>query len=117
MGEYRISRNCEASLIDFLVNKLEENHWTGISVVKAFQQVYDESLPVICINVGESEVFRREIGGRKFLENIEISIRFFCQNDGQRLDLKDFVIEQLQNDVDYFVYSIESGEAQQKRLA
>lgn len=117
MGEYRISRSIEASLIDWLKIKLEEGLWTGFRVEKAFSRVYNGTLPVICVNLGPTSITRREIGGKYYLKVSEVSIRIFADDEGQRLDVKDFLIECLEEDIDYYTYSIESGEAQQKILS
>jgi len=116
MGQYRISRNIEGSIINWLEIKLEEDFWS-VRVEKAFSDIYDGTLPAIAVMVGPIGVTRREIGGKIFLKVPEISIRIFTKSDGQRLDLKDWLIDELETDIDYFTYSIEDGQAEQKLLA
>jgi hypothetical protein len=116
MGQYRISRNCEGSIINWLEIKLEEDFWS-VRVEKAFSKIYDGTLPAMAVMVGPTTITRREIGGKTFLKVPEISIRIFATSDGQRLDLKDWLIDELENDIDYFTYSIEDGQAEQKLLA
>ena len=106
---YRISRNCEASLIDRITADLVTDGWTGIRVEKSFTQVYEGALPCICINALEIRQNKLEIGSKTDLKYFTINIRIFAQNDGQRLDLSDWLSEKLEDDTNYYAYTITSG--------
>lgn len=116
-GKYRESRCLEASIIDWLQVKIEEGFWTGFRFEKSFSRVYDGTLPVLCVNVGPQTITRREIGGKYYLKAPEVSVRFFARNDGERLDVKDYIIECLEEDIDYYTYSIEGNDKPQKILS
>jgi len=108
MATYRIERNLEASLIDQVTTLLSSGGWTGISVVKSFTQAY-ESFPSICINVVEPNFTRKEIGNYEFIKIYTINIRLFCENDGQRLDLADYLLGEIEKGFKYYEYVIENG--------
>jgi hypothetical protein len=113
---YRISRNIEASLIDWLTEKLEDGGWTGIRVEKSFAQVYNGTLPCICINALEIRPEKLEIGNKRNLKYFTVNIRIFATSDGNRLDLSDFILDLLEDDVNYYSYTITNGEVAAKDL-
>lgn len=114
---YRISRNIEASLIDWLTEELEDAGWTGIRVEKSFAEVYKGTLPCICINVLEIRPEKIEIGSKTNLKYFTVNIRIFATSDGNRLDLSDFILDLLEDDVNYYSYTITNGEVAQKDLS
>jgi hypothetical protein len=114
---YRISRNIEASLIDWLTEELEDGDWTGIRVEKSFSQVYKGTLPCILIEQDPEDETKLEIGSKTWLKTFFINIRIFATSDGQRLDLKDFITDLLEDDIDFYEYVITNGEVAQKTLA
>jgi len=105
MATYRISRNFEASLIDFLTDSLE-SFWTGINITKSFAKVYELSLPTICIQAQDTIYTKVQIGDNSFTRNAMITIDLFCTDDGMRLDLKDSIIEILKDGCVYNEYTI-----------
>ncbi len=114
---YRISRNIEASIIQFLQTKLAEDGWTNINVEKTFKRVYstEVTVPVICIRVGNTEHEFVEIGTNSTLRNPLILIDIFASSDGQRLDLKDYIVSILKHGCIYYEYIIDSnGEIESK---
>ena len=113
---YRISRNCEASLIDYLTQKLIDDGWSGIRVEKSFAQVYGGTLPCICVNVLEIRPEKLEIGSKTNLKYFIINIRIFAKSDGQRLDLADWMLDLLEDDINYYIYTITNGEVFSKIL-
>lgn len=114
---YRISRNIEASSIDWLTEELEDAGWTGIRTEKSFAQVYEGKLPCILINVASLDTTKLEIGSKTNLKYFEVSIRIFSTSDGQRLDLADFITDLLEDDVNYYAYTITGGEVSDKTLS
>jgi len=91
---YRISRNIEGSIIEWLQAAVDAD-WASfnIRIVKAFTQVYNGSLPVFCVQVITPNPTKLEIGSATWLRNIEVSIRIFAQEDGARLDLSDWLLK------------------------
>ena len=108
MAQYRLSRNLEASLIEFFRDELVEDEWTGISVMLNIKQ--DKvTLPAIIIYVLDTDVQKKEIGSGTFLKFPTVVIRIFANNEGQRLDLADWVLEKLECNIPYYSHIISSG--------
>ena len=114
---YRISRNLEASLLDWLTSALSVGGWTGIRVEKSFSQVSSGTLPCICINTLEIRPEKLEIGSKTNLKYFTINIRVFATSDGNRLDLSDFITDLLENDINYYTYTIVNGVVSTKVLS
>lgn len=106
---YRISRNIEASLIDRITANLVTDGWTGIYVEKTSAEIYGGHFPAILVSVQEIRPEKLEIGSKTNLKYFTIYIRIFASNDGQRLDLSDWLLDKLEDDTDYYVYTITSG--------
>jgi len=113
---YRISRNIEASLIDRITEELVDDGWTGIRVEKVFSEVYKGTLPCIVINVLEIRPQKLEIGSKTNLKYFTVNIRIFAKSDGQRLDLSDWLMDELEDDTNYYSYTINDGEVTSKNL-
>jgi hypothetical protein len=113
---YRISRNIEASLIDFIKEELTTDGWIDIRVEKSFSEVYTGTLPCICINVLEINPTKLEIGSKTNLKYFTVNIRIFATSDGQRLDLSDWLLDELEDDVDYYSYTVTNGVVVEKVL-
>jgi len=113
MGVYRPSRNIEASIIEFIREELAGD-WTNINVEKTFARIYDLKLPSICIRVGTTAHEKAEIGADSTTRTPQVLIDIFCTSDGQRLDLKDFLIEKLKSGLPYYNYTIVNGQIQSK---
>ena len=106
MATYRITRNIEASIIDYISAQLTSAHWTGISVVKGFEEVYEQklSLPAIAVRSESSVEEYKEIGDNAEVRNYQVLLNIFATDDGMRLDLKDFLISILQPGCPYYNY-------------
>jgi hypothetical protein len=109
MGQYRQSRGLEASTIDWLTTKLADAGWGGIRIEKAFANVYKGILPCICINTLSVDSTKLEIGSKSNIKYYEISIRIFATSDGNRLDLADFITDLLEDDIDFYIYTVTNG--------
>ena len=101
---YRISRNIEASLIDYLNDALEAGGWS-VNVEKTFARVYSISLPSICVRVSDTIHEFVEIGDTATVRSPLVFIDIFATSDGQRLDLKDFLIEKLKDTITSVSYT------------
>jgi hypothetical protein len=114
---YRISRSLEASVIDYLTTQLNDDGWKGIRVEKVFAEVYKGTLPCILIGVDNVSPEKLEIGSKINLKYYQISIRIFATSDGLREDLSDWLLELLEDDINYYTYGITSGEVSEKTLS
>jgi hypothetical protein len=116
MGVYRISRNIEASLVDFITSALTTDSWTGIRVEKGFPQDYKKITPFIGVEVLDLNPEKLEIGSKTHIKYYNVKIRIFATNDGQRLDLADWLFDKLEDDVLYYAYTIANGVVSVKTL-
>lgn len=113
---YRTTRNLEASLIDRITADLVTDSWTGIRVEKSFSEVYKGTQPCIVVNALEIRPETLEVGSASHLKYFTVNIRIFASNDGQRLDLSDWLFEKLESDTNYYEYAITSGAVSAKIL-
>ena len=110
MPKYRQSRNIEASLIDYIKTKLDEDGWQDINVTLSFSKVYDLKLPVICVKVSTTTYSSIELGSNSLLRKPLILINIFGSSESNKLDLKDWLISILKNGFDYYEYTIEKDQ-------
>lgn len=102
---YRQSRNIEASIIEYLTTQLATDSWV-VTVEKTFSKIYKINLPSICVRVGDTLHDRIEIGSTSTKRTATVLIDLFCQDDGQRLDLKDYLQSILKSGLVYYEYII-----------
>jgi len=112
-NQYRISRNIEASIIDFLKTNFDID-WSGISVEKTFARIYNQELPSVCIRCGVTAHEKVEIGSTSTKRIPQVLIDIFGSSDGNRLDLKDYIIEKVKGGIVYYDYEIEKGATKTK---
>mgnify|MGYP001467941190 CR=1 FL=1 len=115
--EYRLSRNIEVSMIDQLEVMLEEADWENIRIEKAFARVYEGTAPCLLIEVTNRPIKSVEIGSNDIFSDVDITVRFFGENDGQRADFTDWLTERFLELWDYYTVSIQTGQVFQKDLA
>lgn len=112
MGQYRKSRNFEASIIDFLTDKFLEARWGNISIEKSFERVYGLSMDqqtgaaVICIRLTDTKLNKVEVGTESLWRTALVMIDIFATSDGQRLDLKDFIVDAIKGGMPYYEYTV-----------
>lgn len=111
---YRQSRNIEASVIDYLNAELVLANWTNVTVEKSFARVYDIELPVVCVRISDTIHNLVEVGSNSTQRVPVILIDIFGKDDGNRLDLKDFVVEKIKKGCPYYQYTINNGQVQTK---
>jgi len=104
------TRNCELSTLYYLETQLA-SAWSGVTLVKSFNKAYakDVSLPVVAVALEDISTERREIGTTAINNLYTIAIDIFATSDGMRLDLVDFIINQLKDGWTYYIYSHPSG--------
>lgn len=120
MTIYRVSRNIEASLIEHIQAELASALWTGISVEKTFSRIYE--IPVntfqkqgaICIRLEDTTHQQAQIGDDSTVILPLVLIDIFATSDGQRLDLKDFIVSTLKNGLSFYEYQV-SGDSVSSR--
>lgn len=108
---YRESRNFEASVIKFLTDELATD-WENVQIEKTFARVstsFNDNTPVVCVRVGITTHDRVEIGSFTTKRNPLIIIDIFANNDGQKLDLKDYIIEKIKGGLNYYEFVIENN--------
>lgn len=110
MATYRTSRNLEASIIDFIETKLTEGSWSGVSVTKVYERAYTITLPVIVVRVEDTLHEKVEVGNNNTWRRPTVTIDIFATDDGNRLDLKDFLIDELKHGMTFYNYTtVKSG--------
>ncbi len=110
MSVYRISRNIESSIIEFIQSELSSAGWTNITVEKTFSRIY--GIPVetfqkqaaICVRLEDTQHQQAEIGETSTNRFPLVLIDIFATSDGQRLDLKDFLVQIFKKGLPYFEY-------------
>jgi len=103
MATYRATRNIEASIIDHLIASLEST-WTDVHIEKSFAKIYKIELPSICVKAEKTNYDPAELGDNKQIRATQVIIDIFATDDGLRLDLKDTIIEVLQDGCIYYEY-------------
>jgi len=108
MSVYRISRNLEASFIEFLNTTLKETPylWTDLNVIKGFARAYELSTPTIAVRAENTVYDKVEVGSNSFTRTVQVFIDIFASDDGMRLDLKDCIIEILKDGLIYNEYIV-----------
>jgi len=108
MSAFSQTRNVELSTLYYLETQIAAN-WTGITLVKSFSSAYDQTLPVVCVQLVGAMTDRLEIGSTTLQNYYEIAIDVFATSDGQRIDLADFILNQLKAGWIYYTHSKVSG--------
>ena len=108
MGYFRQTRCTELSIIDYLTTQINAN-WTGVTVVKTFNQAATGTLPIVCVRLIDNNPFRVEIGSTTLDDRYGLIIDIFAKSDGQRLDLADFITTTIKEGCVYYDFSQTSG--------
>ena len=110
----RISRNIEGSFVQFIEAQLIVDGWSNISVYKGFARAYSTPTPIITVRASDSDHPPFEIGSNATVRETLVFVDVFGSNEGNRLDLKDWLVEILKNGVDYYTYTLTAGEVSSK---
>lgn len=111
--QYRATRNLEASIIDYLKEQINLA-WTGVTVEKSFARVYTISLPSVCVRCRNTAHDPVELGSNATRRSPIVLIDIFASSDGQRLDIKDYIISKIKSGMPYYEYEIENGAVKNK---
>lgn len=103
MATYRRTRNIVSSIIDYLTTQINTS-WSGITVVRGFEEAYDLNLPVIAIRCESSTRNHGEIGDDAEVRDYQIYIDIFATDGGMREDLKDFIMDVMKVGCVYYKY-------------
>lgn len=120
MGQYRQTRNIEASVIDYLTKVFNQGGWSNIIIEKTFTRIYgvqvdsNAQVAAICVRVLSSKHNKAEIGDNATWRDALIMLDIFATSDGQREDLKDFVISHIKHGVPYYQYNISEAKVATK---
>ena len=105
---FRQSRDIELSTGYYLETCFNAD-WTGITVVKSFVNAYDAALPVVCVELANTDNMWKEIGSTSLYNDYTINIDIFARSNGQRLDLADYLINKIKDGYTYYEHSQTSG--------
>lgn len=110
MAYFRESRNTELSLLHYLKSNLDVD-WPGTTVEKTFKKVYakDVSLPIVCARLSDTQSTRREVGATTLENRYLLIIDIFANDDGQRLDMADYIKDKLKDGWVHYDHSRTSG--------
>lgn len=111
---YRISRNFEASIYDYLTEQLETD-WSNVRVVISSSEITGETVPAVCIGITTTDHKSVEIGSTNTLRECLIILDIYATDDGLRLDLKDYIVSKVKTGIPYYLFEdgekITAGEA------
>jgi len=113
---YRETRNIEASVIDFLTSKMAGNG-SNVEVTAVWDEVRKLTLPVVLIRCGTTLHNKVEVGSPSTWREPMVLIDIFATGDGQRLDLKDYIISELKGGCPYYIFEIENRKIKSKTLS
>jgi hypothetical protein len=109
MANYRITRNIDASVIDYIEAQLTTDSWSGIRVEVDFSEAYKEPIGCIVINADDNPDTRLEVGSNQLMKTFILEFRLFCTGNGQRKDLRDWLVEKITAGIPYYEYSLSTG--------
>lgn len=98
---HKKTANVLQSLISFVNTKIA-TEFSGVTVLSSFAEVYDQTLPVICVRLGNTTYEKAEIGGDSLIREINAFIDIFATDDINAMNMKDLLISNLK---DGFVYN------------
>ncbi len=105
---YRQSRNFEISTKDFIETEIA-SAFSNVNVYRGWAEVSGNNLPCITVRLGETEHPRVGVGSFATRREVTLLIDLFATDDGQRLDVKDFLISILKKSWDYEEYTVTGG--------
>lgn len=103
---YRESRNIEVSTKNFIVAELVTAGWTNINTYLGWEEVIGSTLPAITIRSGITNHNKVEMGSFSTRREVNLLIDVFAKNEGQKLDLKDFLVSILKASWIYNEYTV-----------
>jgi hypothetical protein len=103
---YRESRNIEASLREYLTTNLNVDYPT-VACEIGYRNLDGDDLPIVLVRLSDTIHERIEVGtiSTRRLPLVLIDI-YAATGDGQRLDLKDYLISKLKGQITYKEYTV-----------
>lgn len=110
MAYFNKARNIEASIIEYLTQCFS-SEWSslGINVVKGYSNAYQSNLPVVAVGLDDVDTAPVEIGSTAINKTYYFNIDIFARNDGEKIDIVDYLLDILRRGCDYLEQSYESG--------
>lgn len=107
---FRPSRNVELSLLQYLTTNLTTD-WPGTTLAKTFKQVQAKNvdLPIVLVRLSDVQSTRREIGSTTLQDSHLLIIDIFSRNEGERLDMSDYIKNLLKDSWVHYIWSRPSG--------
>ncbi|KKK83261.1 hypothetical protein LCGC14_2795160 [marine sediment metagenome] len=97
-------------MVEYIQAQLTAGGWNDVTTEKTFSEVYTLTLPVICVRAQDTDHYKIEIGSESTVRSAMVLIDIFALNDGQRLDLKDFLVSVLKGGCPYYEFiTVRSG--------
>ena len=111
---FRTARNVELSTVQFLETQIEAS-WSSVTVIKSFSRALskDTTIPIVCIRMIDQTSTRLEIGTDTLENRYGIVIDIFAKSDAQRLDLADFIVNELKDGWIFLEFAHVSGDQSQ----
>jgi hypothetical protein len=113
MATYRPTRNVEASVIDYLQSIFAmSGGWSNVVIEKTFAKIYgtqvdsNKQQAAICVRVLSSKLPKSEIGSNAIQRYPLVMIDIFATSDGQREDMKDYIIQYMKYGCPYYQYQV-----------
>jgi len=106
---FRESRNIELSTIYYLETEIDAS-WTGVEVVKGYPNFNIVDVPCVAIRLMDIDSVYLEIGGTTLDNTYGLIIDIFARSDGQRLDLADFIRDELRGSWIYYTHAHAAGD-------
>jgi len=104
-AQYRKTRSIDATCVDTITTKLSDGGWTEITVQKHYKNIKNLTLPIIVVRVADTTHERIQIGDSTMIRRPIIIIDIFATSDGNREDLKDFLIDELKDGMIMYDYT------------
>ncbi len=110
MGAYRITRNIEISTKDFISTNLNID-WSNptINVYRSWGEVSGNNLPCVTVRSGTPTHNRVEVGSFSTRRETLLLIDVFAKNEGQLLDLVDYLVDKLKKSWTYKEITVTDG--------
>jgi len=110
MSNWRLYRNLENSLKDFLESKISEDSLTGdngnaVEVHVGRENSDTWELPAISIYMDSETLTRFEIGSNLRQNQQLIILDIYANNEGERLDLAKWLVDTINDGWTYYTYS------------
>lgn len=90
---FRITRNIEYSILDYLKEQLEKYNWNNVDVLFRNRRTPQTQLPYVAIKYSNTNHNWVQLGDNSSYRTFTIILDLYCESDGQREDLKDTIID------------------------